>query len=209
MSKLIKEKPGDFVDVTQVVPEVLLDVKYYTGDNFIGEAVEGYSAPRIYLSEACCRALGKAQEKLLRQDLGFLLYDGYRPMRASRHFYRWRGEAENFLTKERFYPAYAKDEIFELGFVALYSEHSRGSTVDLTIVDRRSGRLLDMGSEFDFFGDASRSDYTKLSTGAMKNRLMLKYLMLGAGFRALEQEWWHFKLIDEPYPDTYFDFPIV
>lgn len=201
-------KPKNFINLSERIGTIETDVKYYSTDNFVGEHIDGYNAPVIYVTEPAAEALDKGQQKLLQQGMGFRIFDGYRPMRASRHFFHWRDQPETNSTKAAFYPHYTKREIFEKGFVALYSDHSKGSTVDLTIIDLQRGTPLDMGSPFDYFGEASRYDCPDLTTRQIQNRMMLKYLMLSIGFLPYATEWWHFTLAGEPYPRTYFDFVI-
>lgn len=208
MFELVTTRPKDFVDVAEYIPTIETDVKYYSGDNFVGERIEGYNAPTILLTHATAKALKMAQEKLMTRGYGLRIFDGYRPQRAVEHFRRWRSMPETGETKERHYPGYTKEEVFNQGFVSLKSTHTRGSTVDLTVVNIESREELDMGGFFDYFEKSSYSNYTKLSVEQSKNRLLLKYLMLSCGFEPFVQEWWHFTLTNEPYPNTYFDFEI-
>lgn len=208
MLEIVTTRPKDFVDVAAYIPTIETDVKYYSGDNFVGERIEGYNAPTILLTHATAEALKMAQEKLMSKGYGLRVFDGYRPQRAVEHFRRWRALPETGATKARHYPGYTKEEVFKHGFVSLQSTHTRGSTVDLTVVNIESREALDMGGVFDFFEKSSYSNYPKLSVEQSKNRLLLKYLMLSCGFEPFVQEWWHFTLANEPYPNTYFDFEI-
>lgn len=198
-----------FVDLTDYLQDLLLDMKYCTSDNFIGEPVDGYEAPKAWLTEPAAQALVSVQRCLARFDLGLKVFDAYRPQRAVDHFIRWCDSPCDPLLKALYYPALAKDELFSEGYLSKRSSHSRGSTIDLTIValnDRNSA--LDMGTRFDFFGPESWLDCDTLSPQARANRLLLQQVMTSAGFIPFHHEWWHFTLRDEPYPGTCFDIPI-
>lgn len=201
-------RPSDFVDISMAIPGIITDVKYFTGENFVGERIDGYEAPIILLTEKAAKALGKVQKILMEDGFGLKVFDGYRPKRAVEHFIRWGKQCEDGKTKSAFYPNLTRQEIFNGGFISPESSHTRGSTVDLTVITMATGKEIDMGGDFDFFSERSYSDYDHLTLEQSKNRVLLRYLMRSEGFEPMQQEWWHFTLSDEPYPETYFDFPI-
>ena len=198
--------PG-FVSVSDVIPDVLLDVRYYSTYNFVGERIDGYEAPLVLLTREAAEALALVNADLRRKGLRLVLYDGYRPQQAVDHFVRW-AENEDESMRPVFYPDVDKADLFTRGFIARRSGHSRGSTIDLTLLDEKSGSLLDMGGPFDFFGELSHPDSPAVTPQQHENRWLLREAMLARGFKPLSTEWWHFTLVDEPYPDTYFDFPV-
>lgn len=197
-----------FVVVSDVVPLVLLEVRYYSSYNFVGERIDGYGAPLVLLTKEAAEALKKAAEALAGQGYILKIYDGYRPQRAVDHFIRWAGNLDDQRMKSIFYPGVNKEKVFDLGYLARRSGHSRGSTVDLTLVDMKTGRELDMGSPFDYFGEISHHGTPLITERQAANRNTLKSAMEAAGFKPYSREWWHYTLIGEPYPDTYFDFTI-
>ncbi|MGL4607877.1 MAG: M15 family metallopeptidase [Eubacteriaceae bacterium] len=209
MKRIRLDRPKNFINLAEAIPGITVDVRYYTGENFVGERIDGYEAPIILLTEKAGEALEKVEKQLNKMGFGLKVFDGYRPKRAVEHFFRWGEKKEDGKTKEVYYPDLSKKEIFEKGFISLKSSHTRGSTVDLTVIHYESKEALDMGGYFDFFSEISYSDYDHLSIEQIKNRVQLKYLMRSEGFEPLQQEWWHFTLIEEPYPKTYFDFPII
>lgn len=196
-----------FVSVSQVIPDVLLDVRYYSTYNFVGERIDGYEAPVVLLTREAAAALACVNADMRAKDLRLVIYDGYRPQRAVDHFARWAEDKDESM-RASFYPDVDKADLFERGFIARRSGHSRGSTVDLTLLDEKSGTLLDMGGPFDFFGELSHPDYAGVTAAQRANRMLLRQAMLNRGFKPLSTEWWHFTLVNEPYPDTYFDFPV-
>jgi D-alanyl-D-alanine dipeptidase len=224
--------PGNFVDIQKVIPDVLLDVRYYGPHNFVGERVEGYLAPKCYLTKEAVQALAEVQKELEPYSLSLKIYDCYRPQRAVNHFVRWATEIENIKTKKEFYPTVDKRNLFKDGYIADKSGHSRGSTLDLTIVPlpapiqpqyspgqklyecylpaakRFRDNSIDMGTGFDCFDELSRTANANIGRQQKINRLLLKSLMEKHGFKNYDMEWWHFTLNNEPYPDTYFDFVI-
>jgi D-alanyl-D-alanine dipeptidase len=199
---------GDFVFVDEVVPGVRWDAKYATWDNFTGRPVDGYFSNRIAGTRELCEALNRARSVAASLGYGLLLWDGYRPQRAVDSFIRWAAEPEDGRTKPRHYPNLDKTEMFEKGYVAAKSGHSRGSTVDLTLYHLDSGELAPMGGDYDLMDPISHHDAPGISADASRSRRALRFVMEGCGFRAYETEWWHYTLNDEPYPDTYFDFPV-
>lgn len=181
-------------------------VRYAGPDNFVGETIDGYLASQIMLTLEAAAALSRAQQTATEKGLSLLVYDGYRPQRAVDHFVRWGKDLSDIRRKPAHYPAVAKSELFERGYIAERSGHSRGSTVDVTLT--ANGKPLDMGTAFDFFGAESHTDSPDISLAARANRRLLVNIMAEAGFRNYPREWWHYTLINEPYPDTYFDMPI-
>jgi D-alanyl-D-alanine dipeptidase len=229
---IVNHKPEDFVDVKSVIPDIILELRYFSNHNFIGKRVDGYNAEICYLTKAAAESLAKVQEELKKFNLSLKLYDCYRPHRAVQHFIRWANDLSDTLMKKEFYPSVDKRNLFKDGYIADRSSHSRGSTVDLTIVpipipeqdkydhnaklyesflpyERRfRDNSIDMGSGFDCFDTISHTANNQLELNQRINRLLLKTIMEKYGFRNYPLEWWHFTLINEPYKDIYFDFPI-
>ncbi|GAA3846612.1 D-Ala-D-Ala dipeptidase VanX [Saccharothrix violaceirubra] len=199
----------DFVFVDQWVPGIRWDAKYATWDNFTGKPVDGYLANRIVGTRALCAALGRAQEKAASLGFGLLLWDGYRPQRAVDRFLRWSEEPEDGRTKPRHYPNIDRPEMFEKGYVAAKSGHSRGSTVDLTLYHLDTGELAAMGGGHDLMDVLSHHGASGITAVEADNRRHLCSIMEDCGFGRYEFEWWHYSLKGEPHPDTYFDFPIT
>jgi D-alanyl-D-alanine dipeptidase len=224
--------PESFVDIQKVIPEVLLDIRYYGQHNFLGERVNGYMAPKCFLSKEAAEALVGVQKELEPYSLTLKIYDCYRPQRAVDHFVRWAKEIKNTKTMREFYPTIDKNNLFKDGYIDSKSGHSRGSTIDLTIVplpapgqqnyipgqklsecylpaDKRFGdNSIDMGTGFDCFHELSNTANANISRQQKINRLLLKSLMEKHGFRNYDKEWWHYTLMNESYPDTYFNFVI-
>ena len=197
-----------FVDAGESVPGLRVEMRYFGDDNFIGRRIDGYEAPRCLLTKQAAAALAAVQRDLASIGLGLKVLDCYRPARAVAHFVRWARDAADEGRKAEFYPAVAKRNLFREGYIAARSGHSRGSTVDLTLAHLGDGRDLDMGSPFDFFGKRSwPSDHT-VPAEARTNRRLLAAAMRRRGFRTHGKEWWHFTLRNEPYPNSYFDFPV-
>ncbi len=204
----ISTDSSDFVNISDVVPDVILEIRYYSTFNFIGDRIDGYQEPIALLTKEAAYALKKASDEFVKEGYRLKIYDAYRPQRAVDHFVRWAEDLDDTRMKEIFYPDVSKKDLFTLGFIAKHSGHSRGSTVDLTLFDMAKGCDADMGSCFDFFGEISHSDYENISKEQLGNRILLKEIMMNNGFYPLKEEWWHFTLKDEPYPDIYFDFTI-
>ncbi len=197
-----------FVSITDLVPDVILEIRYFSTFNFIGDRVDGYNEPIALLTRQAASALKVASDEFIKLGYRLKIYDAYRPQMAVDHFVRWARDLDDQRMKQVFYPGVPKDKLFDLGFIAEHSGHSRGSTVDLTLFDMSRGCDVDMGGYFDFFGDISHYEHPDLSEPQRQNRAMLRDIMVGAGFSPYEYEWWHFTLVHEPYPDTYFDFPV-
>ena len=198
----------DFVFIDEAVPGVRWDAKYATWDNFTGRPVDGYLANRIVGTRALGIALARARDEAERFGLGLLLWDGYRPQRAVDCFVRWSRQPEDGRTKRRHYPHLARREMFAQGYVATRSGHSRGSTVDLTLYDLTTSERICMRGDHDLMDPVSHHGARGIGDREARNRELLCTLMERGGFRRYDAEWWHYTLADEPYPDTYFDFPV-
>lgn len=199
----------DFVFVDEFVPGVRWDAKYATWDNFTGKPVDGYMANRIVGTRALCAALQAAQERAASLGFGLLLWDGYRPQRAVDCFLRWSAQPEDGRRKPRHYPNIDRAAMFEKGYVAAKSGHSRGSTVDLTLYHLTTGELAPMGGDHDLMDEISHHGARGIAPVEARNRQYLCFIMEDCGFDRYDREWWHYTLHDEPHPDTYFDFPIT
>jgi D-alanyl-D-alanine dipeptidase len=203
--------PAGFVYVDEVVPGIQVELRYYSDYNFVGKRVDGYVAPRCILTREATEALKGVQKDLNVFGLGLKVYDGYRPQRSVDHFVRWGKDPGDTRMKKDFYPNVEKSQVFKEGYIAEKSGHSRGSTVDLTIVAlgaKASDQGLDMGTAFDYFGQQSWPDNAEVGADARAHRMLLKLVMEKHGFKPYDKEWWHFTLKNEPYPETYFDFPV-
>ncbi len=207
--KVEEEPPNkNFVYLKELIPKLRSDLRYYGSNNFIGKPIDGYDQPKLLLTVEAANALKKVQDELERIGFGLLIYDAYRPQKATDHFLRWSKDMADTLMKDEFYPNIDKKDLFELGYIAKKSGHSRGSTLDLTIVSLKTKHILNMGSPYDLFDEKSHTEYPNITKNQRALRLLLKRRMEKHGFKSYEKEWWHFTLKDEPYPDTYFDFPI-
>lgn len=202
--------PIGFVRLSTYAPTIIRDLRYVGSNNFLGATVEGYLKNEAILTIAAAKALVQVQTALLEFGLGLKIFDAYRPQRAVAHFLRWEHKPEDRAIAARFHPDLSKAELFAQGYIAKRSSHTRGSTVDLGLVNLQSPTYLelDMGTEFDFFGKASAPDYPKLTPDQRANRLLLKLVMERYGFQGFSLEWWHFTLRHEPYPHQYFDFVV-
>lgn len=199
----------NFVLLNDELPEAIYDVRYFTDNNFIGTRIDGYEGNFVILTKQASTALKAVSKDFSERGLKLKFFDGFRPQRAVDHFVRWAEDISDTKMKESYYPDVDKKNLFKEGYIAEKSGHSRGSTIDLTVVDSATGEELDMGSGFDFFGEISHPLYQGVLTEKQKeNRMLLRETMLKHGFLPLESEWWHFTLKDEPFPDTYFDFPV-
>ena len=205
----ISEDSSGFVSISDFDPDVILEIRYFSTYNFIGERIDGYLSPAALLTKEAAGALKSASKDFAKLGYRIRVFDAYRPQRAVDHFVRWARDTEDVRMKDFFYPEVDKENLFREGYIAEHSGHSRGSTVDITLFDMARGTDADMGSSFDFFGDISHSDYEDISKEQLDNRRLLRKVMTQNGFIPLKEEWWHFTLKDEPYPDTYFDFSVV
>lgn len=200
--------PQGFVYVGDIIPDALQDICYYGGNNFMGRPVEGYKAPVAILSQQAAVALKNVSDMCHGMDYGLKIFDAYRPQTAVNHFVRWAKDPQDTVNKALFYPNISKSKLFSLGYLSSKSGHSRGSTVDLTLMDLATGQELDMGTPFDFLDARSHYGAKGLTNEQIYNRSVLRAMMEKYGFKAHNKEWWHFTLINEPFPHTYFDFPV-
>ena len=199
---------GGFVSIGKVIPEVLLDIRYYSAFNFIGERIDGYEEPAALISREAAEALKSVSDELAEMDYRLKIFDAYRPQRAVDHFMRWAKNPADIRMKRFFYPELDKKDLIPQGYIAEHSGHTRGSTVDLTLFDMKTQQDADMGGTFDFLGEKSHPDYAGVSDVQHENRMILQTAMIRHGFRSLDTEWWHFTLENEPWPETYFTFPV-
>lgn len=198
--------PG-FVDLAALAPTVRMDIRYAGSDNFVGAAVDGYEVPRCLLSPPAAAALARLQTELQAFGMGLIVHDCFRPQRAVDHFVRWSRDASDQKTRARYYPNEDKATLFAKGYLDERSGHSRGSTVDLGLIDA-AGRAIDMGTGWDYLDPLSATEAGGVGEAARRNRLLLRALMEKHGFRNYPAEWWHYTLVDEPWPERYFDLPI-
>jgi len=203
-----KEPLKNFVFIKDKIPNIELDMRYFGEDNFIGKPIDGYLTYNAILTKKATKALKKVQKELNSFGMGLKIFDAYRPQKAVDHFVRWGLDLEDRVMKNKYYPTVDKKNLFKEGYIAKKSSHSRGSTVDLTIIDLSSKEELDMGSYFDFFSKQSWVRYSKITAQQRANRMLLNGVMLRYGFKSYAQEWWHFTLRDEPFKNRYFDFNI-
>lgn len=209
-----------FVNITDIVPDVIIEARYFGTYNFVGARIDGYLEPTALLTREAAEALKKVSDDVKAQGYRLKIYDAYRPQCAVDHFVRWGKDLADTLMRQCFYPDEEKAYLFERGYIAEKSGHSRGSTIDLTLFDMATGKELDMGGVHDWFGIESHPDYggdpdtmeyrgdVPITAGQFRNRMILRKAMLGNGFKPYDCEWWHFTLENEPYPDTYFNFPL-
>lgn len=211
---------GEFVNITDVVPDVILEIRYFGTFNFVGSRIDGYEQPTALLCREAADSLLAVSNDLKTQGYRLKIYDAYRPQRAVDHFVRWGKALDDTLMRRYFYPQVDKKDLFAKRYIDEYSGHSRGATLDLTLFDMQTEKELDMGGTFDWFGRESHPDCGgNPETGVYRqndtitavqfaNRMILRNAMLSHGFKPYDCEWWHFTLKDEPYPDTYFDIPV-
>lgn len=200
--------PQGFVYLDEVIPTAQYEIRYYGDNNFVGKRIDGYRAPLAIFSRTAATALKKVSDDLARKGYILKIYDAYRPQMAVNHFVKWSGIATDTKMKQQYYPLLNKRNLFKLGFIARKSGHSRGSTVDLSIIHKDTGVEVDMGSPFDFFGDISYYNTSLITKTQKANRAILKEAMVKHGFKPYSKEWWHFTLIKEPYPKQYFNFKV-
>ncbi len=197
-----------FVLLSDAVPDAILEIRYYSTYNFIGDRIDGYEEPVALLTKEAALALRAVSDSMIRQGYRLKIFDAYRPQAAVSHFMRWALDAGDQRMRAYFYPDLEKESLFPLGFIAEHSGHSRGSTVDLTLFDMKTGKEMDMGGPFDFFGEKSHTDFSGVTAEQLGNRMRLQEAMQAGRFKPYQGEWWHFTLAEEPYPDTYFTFPV-
>jgi len=206
--KKVTMDSSGFVLLADMVPGIVQEIRYYSTYNFIGDRIDGYEEPCAILTKEAARALKAVSNEVNVQGYRLKVFDAYRPACAVRHFVLWGIEDLDLRMKPFFYPDLEKQELFVQGYVASQSSHSRGSTIDLTLLDMATGKELDMGSPFDMFSEISHPDFKGITDEQYANRMRLQKVMVRNGFAPIDCEWWHFTLADEPYPDTYFEFPV-
>jgi D-alanyl-D-alanine dipeptidase len=209
-----------FVNLTDVVPDVILEIRYFGTYNFVGTRIDGYEQPTALMTREAADSLKAVSDDVMEQGYRLKIYDAYRPQRAVDHFVRWAADVKDTKMKEYFYPDLTKEVLFPQEYICERSGHTRGSTVDLTLFDMQTEKEVDMGGTFDWFGPESHPDFggnpetgvynptPKLTAEQFTNRMILRRAMLRHGFKPMPTEWWHFTLKNEPFPDTYFDFPV-
>ena len=200
--------PSGFVLISDYVPGVIQEIRYHSTYNFVGERIDGYEEPVALITIEAARALKSVANEMNVQGYRLKIFDAYRPLCAVKHFVLWGIEDQDIRMKPYFYPDLQKQELFSGGYIASRSSHTRGSTVDLTLLDMATGKELDMGSPFDLFSGISHPDSRQVTDEQYANRMILQSVMVRNGFEPIDCEWWHFTLQDEPYPDTYFEFPV-
>ena len=200
--------PSGFVLLADHVPGIIQEIRYYSTYNFIGDRVDGYEEPVAIMTIEAARALLNAANDLFVMGYRLKVFDAYRPVCAVKHFMLWGLEDQDVRMKAYFYPELEKQDLFKLDYIAKQSSHSRGSTVDLTLFNMKTGKEVDMGGPFDYFGELSHPDYKEITDEQYRNRMILRNAMVRSGFKPFHTEWWHFTLENEPYPDTYFEFPV-
>lgn len=198
---------NDFVIIDEIIPDIILDIRYYSNYNFVGGKIDGYEEPVAILTKEATRALKLVSDELKSSGYKLKIYDSYRPQKAVNHFIRWSKNQDTSM-KDFFYPKLNKEDILKNDFVSSKSSHSRGSTVDLSLFDINKNEDVDMGGEFDLFDEISYFNTNLISEKQRKNRNLLKCVMCRYGFENYKKEWWHYTLKNEPYPNTYFDFNI-
>ena len=198
-----------FVLLSDHVPGIVQEIRYFSTYNFVGDRIDGYEEPCAILTIEAARALKEAANRAAVMGYRLKIFDAYRPARAVRHFVLWGIEDLDQRMKPFFYPDLEKQELFKQGYIASRSSHSRGSTVDLTLLEMTTGKEADMGSPFDYFSERSHPDSRLVTDQQYENRMLLQNLMVNNGFVPIDCEWWHFTLDQEPYPDTYFEFPVA
>ncbi len=211
---------GGFVNLTDVVPDAILEIRYFGTYNFVGRRIDGYRQPTALLTRRAADSLRAVSDDLVSQGYRLKIYDAYRPQAAVSHFVRWSHDMGDTAMKRYFYPQTPKEVLFSKGYIASKSGHSRGSTLDLTLFDMATEKEVDMGGTFDWFGRESHPDFggdpatqqyrpgDSITEQQFRNRMLLRSAMMRHGFRPYESEWWHFTLRNEPYPNTYFNFPV-
>ena len=205
---LAAELPRGFVYLKDVDSSIAIEVRYATTNNFVGAKVDGYQAKRIIMTRQAAEALSRVQADLKSQGYGLKVFDAYRPQQAVNHFVRWTRDRRDLKTKKEYYPDVAKTSLLGGGYISSRSRHSSGSTIDLTLVQLSSGKELDMGTPFDFFGPESSHHSRAVTEAQRANRQLLKNAMSKGGFFSYHKEWWHYTLRNEPFAGRYFDFPV-
>ena len=221
----LERDASQFVNITDVVPDVILEIRYFSTYNFVGQRIDGYKQPTALLTKQAADSLKAVSDDVMKMGYRLKIYDAYRPQMAVDHFVRWAADIPDTLMRQYFYPEVDKSLLFVKGYIAAKSGHTRGSTVDLTLFDMATEKEVDMGGTFDWFGVESHPDFggnpeTGKYTGKpspagrtitkeqFRNRMILREAMMRHGFKPIDEEWWHFTLKDEPFPDKYFEFPV-
>lgn len=217
-AKAPEEDASQFVVLTDVVPDAILEIRYYSTYNFIGRRIPGYDEPIAILTRQAADSLKKVSDDLIKQGYRLKIFDGYRPQKAVDYFMAWAKDVNDTIMKQYFYPELDKAVLVPQDYIAEKSGHTRGSTIDLTIFDMQLEKEVDMGCTYDYFGVASHPDvlpgqeigaYKPINQQQYDNRMILQRTMMAHGFKPYDCEWWHFTLANEPFPDTYFTFPIA
>ncbi len=204
------DDPSGFVVLGEFIPDIIQEIRYYSTYNFVGDRIDGYQQPCALMTIEAAQALKNVSDYVKKFGYRLKVYDAYRPQCAVDHFVRWAKDIDDKRMKKYFYPKVDKSRLFAEEYIMEKSGHTRGSTIDLTLFDMKTGKEVDMGGTFDHFGIESHPDYKgNLTRAQLKNRQFLRDAMLKHGFKPLDSEWWHFTLKDEPYPDTYFTFPVT
>ena len=206
--EIVTNDASDFVLLADYVPSIIQEIRYYSTYNFIGDRIEGYEEPCAIVTKEAARALQSVSGELASQGYRIKVFDAYRPATAVKRFVQWSVDDLDLRMKPFFYPDLDKAELFKRGYIASRSSHSRGSTADITLLDMTTGKEVDMGGPFDLFSERSHPDYRGVTPEQYENRQYLREAMLRNGFEPIFCEWWHFTLANEPYPDTYFEFPV-
>ena len=218
---------SQFVTLTDVVPDAILEIRYFGTYNFVGDRIDGYLEPTALLTKVAADSLKAVSDDVMAQGYRLKIYDAYRPQKAVDHFVRWAENVPDVRMRDYFYPDLDKSVLFDQEYICLKSGHTRGSTLDLTLFDMNTEKELDMGGTFDWFGPESHPDFCgnpetgeytgdnqmspkgrRITAEQFANRMILRKAMMRHGFKPFDTEWWHFTLKDEPFPDTYFTFPV-
>ena len=203
------EDTSQFVTLTDVVPDAILEIRYFGTYNFVGDRIDGYLEPTALLTKQAADSLRAVSDDVIKLGYRLKIYDAYRPQMAVDHFVRWAADFDDTRMKNYFYPNLEKNVLFPQEYICEKSGHTRGSTLDLTLFDMTTEKELDMGGTFDWFGPESHPDYTEgITKQQFQNRMILRDAMMRHGFKPFNTEWWHFTLENEPFPDTYFTFPV-
>lgn len=203
-----EEMPDAFTLLSETAPDIIQEIRYHSTYNFVGTRIDGYEAPVAIMTRRAADSLKAVSDDVGRMGFRLKIYDAYRPQRAVNHFIRWAENVTDTAMRRFFYPDVDKADLFKREYICARSGHSRGSTVDLTLFDMHTGKEVDMGGTFDWFGIRSHPDYEDITDAQQAHRRLLREAMLRHGFTPFPTEWWHFTLADEPFPDTYFDFPV-
>ena len=223
------EDSSQFVTISDVIPDAILEIRYFATYNFVGKRIDGYEEPTALLTRPAAEALKAVSDELLEKGYRLKIYDAYRPQKGVDHFVRWAADIADTLMRSYFYPDLDKSVLFDQLYIMEKSGHTRGSTVDLTLFDMHTEKEVDMGGTFDWFGPESHPDFCgnpetgeytgdnskspaepkrSITAEQFAHRMILRRAMLAHGFKPFDTEWWHFTLKDEPFPDTYFTFPV-